>query len=241
MTNVISYGNSPHEIADLEGTFDITFSDIQGNGGGSNIDVLPQFVGNGDYHLTASSPCLNVGTLIGAPDLDIDGNLRPQGSGIDIGADEFIDPAVIAPTAGFSANILAGILSLEVQFTDPSSGTITSWAWDFGDGTTSALQNPGHTYQSPGEYSVSLTVTGPGGIDTLTRQNYIVVAENEPPTAFGQTIEAREGVIYSGILTAYDRFNDLDILKYDWRLLDDIWTGRGYRWDQDEQRYIILP
>lgn len=43
------------------------------------------------------------------------------------------------------------------------------------------------------------------------------------------------------ILTAYDRFNDLDILKYDWRLLDDIWTGGGYRWDQDEQRYIILP
>ncbi len=52
-----------------------------------------------------------------------------------------------------------------VQFTDTSTtanGTIQSWAWNFGDGTTSTAQNPTHTYSACGPYTVTLSVTSDG-------------------------------------------------------------------------------
>ena len=59
--------------------------DYEGEG---NIDKLPSFIGGGDYHLEGDSPCIDAGTSEGAPDTDIDGELRPQGAGYDMGADE---------------------------------------------------------------------------------------------------------------------------------------------------------
>ena len=50
-----------------------------------------------------------------------------------------------------------------VAFKDLSSGEIKSWKWDFGDGETSAEQNPSHTYKQPGNYVVVLWVEGPAG------------------------------------------------------------------------------
>ena len=47
--------------------------------------------------------------------------------------------------------------TLTVNFTDTSSGA-TSWSWDFGDGTTSTLQNPSHTYATAGNYTVALYI-----------------------------------------------------------------------------------
>ena len=55
-----------------------------------NTDHDPLLVSNGDYHLKPLSPCKDAGTAAGAPDNDIDGDSRPQGSGYDIGADEFV-------------------------------------------------------------------------------------------------------------------------------------------------------
>jgi len=49
---------------------------------------------------------------------------------------------------------------LNIQFTDASTGSPTSWAWDFGDGSTSTAQNPSHTYASAGTYNVSLLIFG---------------------------------------------------------------------------------
>ena len=55
---------------------------------------------------------------------------------------------------------------------------MSSWAWDFdGDGVTdSAEQNPSHTYDEPGVYTVVLTVSGPGGDDTSTKADLIHVS-----------------------------------------------------------------
>lgn len=56
--------------------------------------------------------------------------------------------------------------NLDVAFVDQSSSpglTITSWAWDFGDGATSSVQNPTHTYAAAGDYIVTLTVTDSAG------------------------------------------------------------------------------
>jgi len=77
--------------------------------------------------------------------------------------------------ADFSAIPTSGPAPLIVSFSDQSMGTVSSWNWNFGDGTTSNEQNPSHTYTDPGTYTVSLTVTGPGGSDTETKADYITV------------------------------------------------------------------
>ena len=82
-----------------------------------------------------------------------------------------------SPQADFSANITTGCTPVNVQFTDLSSdaaGTITSWDWDFGDGTKSNLKNPSKTYAATGFYSVSLTVISSTGCrSSIGRSRYI--------------------------------------------------------------------
>ncbi len=102
----------------------------------------------------------------------------------------------LAPQASFMAAPRAGVAPFDVLFTDQSSGDIISWLWDFGDGETSTLQNPAHTYDSlPGTYSVTLDVSGPGGTDSLTEINYITIEENLAPsitsTAITEAIQDR--------------------------------------------------
>ncbi|PYJ79314.1 MAG: fibronectin type III, partial [Verrucomicrobia bacterium] len=60
-------------------------------------------------------------------------------------------PPPPAPTADFTANTTSGQAPLAVQFTDRSSGSITSRDWDFGDGSShSSTQSPSHTYNNAG-------------------------------------------------------------------------------------------
>jgi len=80
------------------------------------------------------------------------------------------------PEALFSATPTAGSAPLRVDFTDGSTGEVSAWEWDFGDGRTSAEPSPVHTFQHPGVYSVTLAVSGPGGDDTWTRNDYVVVS-----------------------------------------------------------------
>ena len=72
------------------------------------------------------------------------------------------------PTAFFSYSPGAPAAGLPVQFTDTSKGSPTSWDWDFGDGGTSAEQNPTHVYFETGVNGVELTVSNPAGADTGT-------------------------------------------------------------------------
>ncbi|HHY55649.1 MAG TPA: PKD domain-containing protein [Chloroflexi bacterium] len=78
--------------------------------------------------------------------------------------------------AAFSATPLTGATPLQVTFVDQSSGDITRWLWNFGDGVTSEERYPTHVYTSPGVYQVVLSVFGPGGTDTMIRQNLITVS-----------------------------------------------------------------
>jgi len=95
--------------------------------------------------------------------------------------------SVIVPEkADFTANITAGPAPLTVRFTDTSTGDPTAWSWTFGDGATSAEQNPTHTYVLPGNYTVSLSVNG--GAETCTKPGYIKVT----PLLFGDANEDGE-------------------------------------------------
>lgn len=73
------------------------------------------------------------------------------------------------PTAAFtSTNSVAQVYPLKTTFIDNSTGTPTSWAWTFGDGRTSTLQNPTYQYTVAGNYTVKMTATNAYGSTNIT-------------------------------------------------------------------------
>ncbi|MCB0397163.1 MAG: PKD domain-containing protein [Flavobacteriales bacterium] len=82
-------------------------------------------------------------------------------------------PNTQPPVASFVNS--AGNCSGEISFTDQSQNTITTYLWDFGDGGTSSQQNPTYTYTTSGTFTVKLTVTGPYGTNTSTKNNLLTI------------------------------------------------------------------
>ena len=103
---------------------------------------------------------------------------------------------IIEPVVSFIADTTEIISGETVQFSDLSANIPTSWNWDFGDGTTSAEQNPSHTYANYGIYTVTLTATNGAGSDILIKPDYITVKKN---IAYGQFIDNRDGKTYKTI------------------------------------------
>ncbi|MBN8702342.1 MAG: PKD domain-containing protein [Bacteroidetes bacterium] len=81
-----------------------------------------------------------------------------------------------AVVATFTSNVSSGCASLTVNFQDLSTGNPTSWTWSFGNGNTSTLQNASAIYNTPGVYSVTLTVSD--GTTTDTEIKTITVHSN---------------------------------------------------------------
>ena len=78
------------------------------------------------------------------------------------------------PTAAFSGTPTPSCNGY-VAFTDQSSQNPTFWTWDFGDGTTSAVQHPTHLYTASGTYTVTLITCNISGCDTLEQTNFVEV------------------------------------------------------------------
>jgi len=95
------------------------------------------------------------------------------------------------PQAGFTSDVQEGPVPLAVQFSDSSIGGVTSWRWDFGDGLSSSEQNPQHTYQNSGVFTVGLRVGGPSGSDSTSSVDYITALE--PPPIAGFTVNSQSG------------------------------------------------
>ena len=103
-------------------------------------------------------------------------------------ADRLVRPSYITVTnpvnTQFTASPLTGYGLLTVTFTDQSVttyGTLTSWQWSLGDGTTSTQQNLTHLYSHVGAYTVRLT-TGTGVYtDTETKLGYVNVVPPKGP------------------------------------------------------------
>ena len=77
--------------------------------------------------------------------------------------------------ADFSAASVQGCSPFTVQFSDNSTGSPTQWFWDFGNGTTSFLQNPSVTYTTAGNFTVRLIVRNSAEEDFEQKTNYITV------------------------------------------------------------------
>ncbi|HEY7214323.1 MAG TPA: PKD domain-containing protein, partial [Thermoanaerobaculia bacterium] len=93
----------------------------------------------------------------------------------DAGSDQASKVVTVNPASKPVANFCYNRNGLVVIFSDLSTQSPTSWAWDFGDCESQAatckstVKNPGHTYLASGTYAVSLTVTNAVGQDTKTR------------------------------------------------------------------------
>ena len=88
----------------------------------------------------------------------------------------------IVPVAAFDVSSTNIIKGENVQFTDQSTNSPTSWDWDFGDSGTSIDQNPSYTYTTAGTYSVSLTVANASGTDTESKSSFITVSPGSSST-----------------------------------------------------------
>lgn len=89
--------------------------------------------------------------------------------------------------ASFTVSARKGVAPLTVQFNDTSTGNITTWFWDFGDGNTSASQSPSHEYSEPGSYSVTLNISSPYGYSAVTWADHIQVGEEEESSGSGSS------------------------------------------------------
>ena len=106
-----------------------------------------------------------------------------------------VGSVVLAPEANFSADQTSGNAPLSVQFKDESTNSPTSWEWNFGDGKTSTGQNPSHTYETVGTYTVNLTAMNYGGSNTTTKTDYITVTSDTSAPVASFTTDANSGQV----------------------------------------------
>lgn len=168
----------------IVGSNNCFFGSQSGTPGNGNIVGDPKFAaaikadtgfsGLGRYKLTAGSPCIGAGKyMAGMGVRDFFGNPLPTNGPIDIGVHQ-----ITKPTSGVyavvSADVISGDVPMTVAFTGSNSvGANLTYAWNFGDPTsssnTSAGANPSHVYQKEGTYTAKLTVSNGtlSGIDSL--------------------------------------------------------------------------
>lgn len=107
----------------------------------------------------------------------------------DLGCEEVYEEEIyVLPTPSASyGNSLFCLDAQPINFTDESDiniGNIVNWDWDFGDMSTSTMQNPNHTYAGAGTYDISLTVTSDEGC----------IGEFEQTVTIYEVIETNAGI-----------------------------------------------
>ena len=148
-----------------------------------NAQTSPDMYGKISYHWTSN------GTTTAK---QLKPWLDPTNSGALTLAGSF-DPCTpttpVAPVANFVANQTNVTPATTVSFTDQSTGIPTSWTWAispatgwaYAGGTTASSQNPQVTFNTVGQYTVTLTASNAQGSDAETKTNYIIVAQATGP------------------------------------------------------------
>ena len=118
-------------------------------------------------------------------------------------------PPPSPPVAGMTASPTTGTAPLTVNFTDASTGGPTSWAWDFGDGTSSTVQfPPAHVYSAAGTYTASLVASNANGPSAPATKT-ITVNPTGPPPPGGNPIKTMtfEGTSLTDPVTGADKIS----------------------------------
>ena len=91
----------------------------------------------------------------------------------------------------FHQDKTSGVFPLTIDFVDRSTGNVTSWTWDFGDGNTSTNeQNPTHVFTDAGRYTISLTVDD-GTNNSITTKNNLIWATAVQDTLYEEDLNLR--------------------------------------------------
>jgi len=139
-------------------------------------------------------------------------------AGLGSGVHNLVRTIITTPVAGFSGGPTSGVAPLAVTFTNLSLNG-TNFVWNFGDGntlSTAANTNVSDIYAGAGSYTVSLTVMGTGGTNSLTNSAYIVVTPPPPPVA------GFSGTPTTGVVPLTVTFSNLSshATNYSWRFGD---------------------
>ncbi len=115
-----------------------------------------------------------------------------------------------------------GVADHTILFESISEGLISDFLWDFGDGQVSTDPDGEHTYLEPGTYPVSLTVTGPGGTDTVMASTPIVVSPPETSMELADIAVFGGQPVFHPVLGTYSQpLQGFQIaLEYDGEILD---------------------
>ncbi|MFC6713178.1 PKD domain-containing protein [Branchiibius cervicis] len=117
-----------------------------------------------------------------------------------------------APAAAFTSSVAGRVASFDGTGSSDSDGTVASYDWDFGDGSTHATTaKPNHTYTSAGSYNVTLTVTDNDGATGSVTHSVTVV--NQPPTAAFTSSVAHNVASFDGTGSSD---SDGTVASYDW-------------------------
>lgn len=204
-SNVQTFGLSP--ICD--GQSSLISVSVSGNSGPITYNWSNGLgIGNGPFIVTPSQPTtyyVDILNSCGVPIRDsVVININPP-------------PTILASFAGTLACVPGSLNFIDNSVTGNVNDPITSWLWDFGDGTTETIQNPSHNYNSPGTYSISLKVTTDGGCTNNNSSTPIVV--NAYPNAV-----ASFSVNSTTLNLPYDALNTTNLstgaVSYNWNFGD---------------------
>ncbi len=140
------------------------------------------------------------------------------------------------PVAVAQSNVMGGNIPLNVQFsstgsTDPD-GMLAAYSWDFGDGDTSISANPTHTYNTPGNYVVSLAVTDDEGAVTTQTLALNVTAPNQLPVTMASATPQRGQPPLDVVFSARGSYDpDGRLGNFHWIFADgtDNWGPTSYQ------------
>ncbi|MFS4493390.1 PKD domain-containing protein [Maribacter sp. 2308TA10-17] len=156
------------------------------------------------------------------------------------------EPANEAPIAIATANVVSGIIPLNVNFIGSSSEDdegIETYSWNFGDGSSSNSANPSHTFTATGTYTVELTVTDADGLsDKATVTITAGEPANEAPVALASADIINGYAPLQVNFTGSNSIDDNGIVSYFWNLSESSSTSANtsYTFENPGNYNVVL-
>ncbi|TNM61051.1 PKD domain-containing protein [Streptomyces sp. NP160] len=135
-------------------------------------------------------------------------------------------PANQAPTAAFTAAVTDMSAAFDASGSRDADGTVASYAWDFGDGSTGTGVSPRHTYTTAGSHVVTLVVTDDKGLTGTTSQTVVTTAPTPTNQAPSASFTATTANLQVGFDASASADSDGTVASYAWDFGDGA-TGTG--------------